>query len=65
MRQARIQADALSKQFAGAGESLQPIGKAAGAVLVIAASVGLINQACQPDGFDEWFGPEDKGSSNN
>lgn len=63
LRQARMQADAVAKQFAGAGESLQPLGKVAGAVLAIAASVGLIYQACQPDGFDAWFGPKDEGSS--
>ena len=63
MRQARAQADALAKQFAGAGESLRPLGMVAGAVLAIAASVGLVHQACQPGGFDSWFGPKDKGSS--
>lgn len=63
MRQARKQADALAKQFAGAGESLRPVGIAAGAVLAIAGSVGLIHQACQPDGFNAWFGTKDKGSS--
>lgn len=63
MRQYRMQADALAKQFAGTGEKLKPVGMVIGAVVAIAAAVGLMNQACQPDGFDAWFGPKDEGSS--
>lgn len=63
VRQAGAQANAFARQFAGAGEKLRPVAMALGAVAAVAAAGGLMYQACQEDGFDEWFGPTPDGSS--
>ena len=63
VRQANAQANAFARQFAGAGEKLRPVAMALGAVAAVAAAGGLMYQACQEDGFDEWFGPTPDGSS--
>ena len=54
------QINAANQQFGGAGENLQPLGIALGAIAVIGLLSGLIYQACQPDGF----GKPGEGSSN-
>lgn len=63
VRQANAQANAFARQFAGAGENLRPVAMALGVVAAVAAAGGLMYQACQEDGFDEWFGPASGGSS--
>lgn len=63
-RELRMQADAVGRQFAGVGDELQTLGTVLGIITAIAATGGLLYQACQPDGFDEWFG-EPASSLNN
>ena len=65
-RALREQADAVGHQFAGMADELRPLGMVLGVIAAVAATGGLLYQACQPDEFDEWFGSTPKnGSSKN
>lgn len=63
-RELRMQADAVGRQFAGMGEELRPMAMVLGVVAAVAATGGLLYQACQPDGFDDWFGEPAASSKN-
>lgn len=63
-RALREQADAVARQFAGVGDELRPLGMVLGVVAAVAATGGLVYQACQPDGFDGWFGEPAASSKN-
>ena len=63
-RALRMQADAVGRQFAGMADELRPLGMVMGVVAAVAATGGLLYQACQPDGFNEWFGEPSASSKN-
>ncbi|MDK8364779.1 G5 domain-containing protein [Corynebacterium sp. UMB10119B.1] len=52
VRELRVKADAVNRQFAGYGEQLRPLGIALGAIAAVSMLGVLIAQACEEDGFN-------------